>query len=115
MPLKCVCVSCVSLLTLVCVVTMPTGCGLMEIVTEPDMRCGIEAASFVRELQLVLQTIRSCDGNMQDGSLRVDANVSISPVGSTTLGTRAEVKNVNGLRFLSRAVGELCSCLSAQV
>lgn len=81
----------------------------MEIVTEPDMRCGVEAASFVRELQLLLQTIRSCDGNMQDGSLRVDANVSVSPEGSADLGTPAEVKNVNGLRFLSRAIGELRS------
>ena len=81
----------------------------MEIVTDPDMRCGIEAASFVRELQLVLQAIRSCDGNMQEGSLRVDANVSVSPSGSTALGTRAEVKNINGLRYLSRAIGELGS------
>ena len=91
-----VCVLCFILQTGTLVVTMPTGCGLMEIVTEPDMRCGVEAASFVRELQLLLQTIRFCDGNMQDGSLRVEANV-------------LEVKNMNGLRFLSCAIGELHS------
>ena len=105
----CVCVLYFIHQTGIHVVAMPTGCGLMEIVTEPDMRCGVEAASFVRELQLLLQTIRSCDGNMQDGSLRVDANVSVSPEGSAGLGTRAEVKNVNGLRFLGRAIGELRS------
>lgn len=106
---KCVYVVCFILQIDWCmhVVTMATGAGLMEIVTEPDMTCGVEAASFVRELQLVLQTIHSCDGNIQDGSLRVDANVSVSPEGSTSLGTRAEVKNVSGLRFLSRAIGEL--------
>ena len=104
-----VCVLCFILRTGTLVVTMPTGCGLMEIVTEPDMRCGVEAASFVRELQLLLQTIRSCDGNMQDGSLRVEANVSVSPMGSAALRTQSEVKNMNGLRFLNCAIGELHS------
>jgi aspartyl-tRNA(Asn)/glutamyl-tRNA(Gln) amidotransferase subunit B len=81
-----------------------SGCGLMEIVTAPTMCSGAEAASFVKELQLLLRTIKTCDGNMEDGSLRVDANVSVSPLGSDRLGTRSEVKNVSGVRFLARAV-----------
>lgn len=76
----------------------------MEIVTEPVLNSGLEAAQFVSELLLILRAIGSCDGNLAEGSLRVDANVSVAHEHSKTLGVRSEVKNVNGLRFLSRAV-----------
>lgn len=77
----------------------------MEIVTRPDIRSGDQAADFVQHVMLILSTLGTCDGNMAEGSLRVDANVSIRPVGATEFGTRCEVKNVSGLRFLSKAIG----------
>ncbi|CAL8331330.1 unnamed protein product [Lota lota] len=79
------------------------GVGLMELVMEPDMSCGEEAAAAVRELQLVLQALGTCQGNMSEGQLRVDANVSVHRPGEA-LGIRTEVKNINSARFLSRAI-----------
>ncbi|XP_017316574.1 glutamyl-tRNA(Gln) amidotransferase subunit B, mitochondrial [Ictalurus punctatus] len=79
------------------------GVGLMEVVMEPDMCCGEEAAAAVRELQLILQTLGTCQGNMAEGQLRVDANVSVHHPGEP-LGVRAEVKNINSARFVARAI-----------
>lgn len=78
------------------------GIGLMEIVTDPDMKSGEEAATVVRELRRILQYLNTCDGDMATGSLRVDANVSIRGDGST--GTRTEIKNVSGIPNLRKAV-----------
>ncbi|MBN3281210.1 GATB amidotransferase, partial [Polyodon spathula] len=79
------------------------GVGLMEVVMEPDMCCGEEAAAAVRELQLILQALGTCQGNMAEGQLRVDANVSVHQPGEP-LGVRTEVKNINSARFLARAI-----------
>lgn len=79
------------------------GIALMEIVTLPDMRSAGEASAFVAKLRSLLRYIGSCDGNMQEGSLRVDANVSLRRVGAA-LGTRCEIKNLNSLRFLRQAI-----------
>ncbi|XP_038647919.1 glutamyl-tRNA(Gln) amidotransferase subunit B, mitochondrial isoform X1 [Scyliorhinus canicula] len=79
------------------------GVGLMEIVMEPDMCCGDEAAAAVRELQLILQTLGTSHGNMAEGQLRVDANISVHQPGEP-YGVRAEVKNINSARFLARAI-----------
>ncbi|MBL0690631.1 MAG: Asp-tRNA(Asn)/Glu-tRNA(Gln) amidotransferase subunit GatB [Alphaproteobacteria bacterium] len=80
------------------------GIGLMEIVTNPDMRSAEEAVSFVRELQLLLRKLKTCDGNMEEGSMRVDINVSLRKVGESTLGTRTETKNVNSFKFMTQAI-----------
>uniref|UniRef100_UPI00358FF8B6 glutamyl-tRNA(Gln) amidotransferase subunit B, mitochondrial isoform X2 n=1 Tax=Myxine glutinosa TaxID=7769 RepID=UPI00358FF8B6 len=79
------------------------GVGLMEVVTEPELTSGAEAAAAVQELQLILRTLGTCQGIMAEGHLRVDANVSIRKPGQP-LGVRTEVKNLNSLRWLSRAV-----------
>lgn len=79
------------------------GVGLMELVMEPDMSCGEEAAAAVRELQLILQALGTCEGNMSEGQLRVDANVSVHRPGEA-LGVRTEVKNINSARYLARAI-----------
>ncbi|XP_061586762.1 glutamyl-tRNA(Gln) amidotransferase subunit B, mitochondrial [Cololabis saira] len=79
------------------------GVGLMELVMEPDMNCGEEAAAAVRELQLILQALGTCQGNMSEGQLRVDANVSVHRPGEP-LGIRTEVKNINSIRYLARAI-----------
>ncbi|XP_053259110.1 glutamyl-tRNA(Gln) amidotransferase subunit B, mitochondrial isoform X1 [Podarcis raffonei] len=79
------------------------GVGLMEVVMEPDMCCGEEAAAAVRELQLILQALGSSQANMAEGQLRVDANVSVHRPGER-LGVRTEVKNINSARFLARAI-----------
>ncbi|XP_034044253.1 glutamyl-tRNA(Gln) amidotransferase subunit B, mitochondrial [Thalassophryne amazonica] len=79
------------------------GVGLMELVMEPDMRCGEEAAAAVRELQLILQALGTCQGNMYEGQLRVDANVSVHKPGEP-LGVRTEVKNINSIRYLAKAI-----------
>jgi aspartyl-tRNA(Asn)/glutamyl-tRNA(Gln) amidotransferase subunit B len=80
-----------------------SGIGLMEIVTEPDMRSADEAALFLKKLRTILRYIDACDGNMEEGSLRADANVSICRPGAT-FGTRCEIKNLNSMRFLKQAV-----------
>src|SRR5581483_9957384 len=80
------------------------GVPLIEIVTRPDLRSAPEAAEFFSRLRAVLVAIGVNDGNMEEGSLRCDANVSVRPVGQTTLGTKAEVKNLNSFRFVQRAL-----------
>ncbi|XP_062991209.1 glutamyl-tRNA(Gln) amidotransferase subunit B, mitochondrial [Elgaria multicarinata webbii] len=79
------------------------GVGLMEVVMEPDMCCGEEAAAAVRELQLILQALGSSQANMAEGQLRVDANVSVHRPGEL-YGVRTEVKNINSARFLAKAI-----------
>uniref|UniRef100_A0A665TH27 Glutamyl-tRNA(Gln) amidotransferase subunit B, mitochondrial n=1 Tax=Echeneis naucrates TaxID=173247 RepID=A0A665TH27_ECHNA len=79
------------------------GVGLMELVMEPDMSCGEEAAAAVRELQLILQALGTCQGNMSEGQLRVDANVSVHRPGEP-FGVRTEVKNINSIRYVARAI-----------
>ncbi|MBS0320084.1 MAG: Asp-tRNA(Asn)/Glu-tRNA(Gln) amidotransferase subunit GatB [Proteobacteria bacterium] len=80
------------------------GTPLLEIVSEPDLRSAEEAVAYARTLHALVRWIGICDGNMQEGSFRCDANVSVRPAGSTTLGTRAEIKNLNSFRFLERAI-----------
>lgn len=80
-----------------------SGIGLMEIVTEPDMRSADEAVSFLKKLRTILRYIDACDGNMEEGSLRADANVSVCRPGAE-FGTRCEIKNLNSMRFLTQAV-----------
>ncbi|MFK8082228.1 MAG: Asp-tRNA(Asn)/Glu-tRNA(Gln) amidotransferase subunit GatB [Granulosicoccus sp.] len=80
------------------------GTPLLEIVSEPDMRSATEAVAYARYIHSLVQYIDICDGNMQEGSFRCDANVSVRPEGSDKLGTRTEVKNVNSFRFLERAI-----------
>jgi aspartyl-tRNA(Asn)/glutamyl-tRNA(Gln) amidotransferase subunit B len=80
------------------------GVPLIEIVTQPDLRSAGAAAEFFSRLRAVLVAIGVNDGNMEEGSLRCDANVSVRPVGQTTLGTKAEVKNLNSFRFVQRAL-----------
>nr|XP_035948563.1 glutamyl-tRNA(Gln) amidotransferase subunit B, mitochondrial isoform X4 [Halichoerus grypus] len=79
------------------------GVGLLEVVLEPDMSCGEEAASAVRELQLILQALGTSQANMAEGQLRVDANISVHHPGEP-LGVRTEVKNLNSARFLAKAI-----------
>ena len=81
-----------------------SGVPLIEIVTEPDMRSAEEAAAFFETLRQILVWLRVNDGNMDEGSLRCDANVSVRRVGDTTLGTKAEIKNVNSFRYLEKAI-----------
>jgi len=81
------------------------GTPLLEIVSEPDLRSAQEAVAYARALhRLIVEDIEICDGNMQEGSFRCDANVSVRPAGSDTLGTRCEIKNLNSFRFLERAI-----------
>ncbi len=80
------------------------GTPLVEIVTEPDLRSAAQAAEFGRLLQATLRRMGVSDVNMEEGSLRVDANVSIRPVGESTLGTKTELKNMNSFRFLERGI-----------
>jgi len=80
------------------------GTPLLEIVSEPDMRSAAEAVAYARTLHSLVRLIDVCDGNMQEGSFRCDANVSVRPMGSTVLGTRREIKNLNSFRFLQQAI-----------
>ena len=80
------------------------GTPLLEIVTEPEMRSAAEAAAYARALHALVVWLGVCDGNMQEGSFRVDANVSVRPRGQKEFGTRCEIKNVNSFRFLERAI-----------
>jgi aspartyl-tRNA(Asn)/glutamyl-tRNA(Gln) amidotransferase subunit B len=80
------------------------GTPLLEIVSEPDMRSSAEAVAYAKALHALVRWIDICDGNMQEGSFRCDANVSVRPAGSDTLGTRCEIKNLNSFRFLERAI-----------
>jgi aspartyl-tRNA(Asn)/glutamyl-tRNA(Gln) amidotransferase subunit B len=80
------------------------GIPLMEIVTEPDMRSSKEAVEFMKELRLIVRDIGVCDGNMEQGSLRCDANVSVRPERQQELGTKTEIKNMNSFRFVEKAL-----------
>ena len=80
------------------------GTPLVEIVSEPDMRTSKEAAAYARKIHAIVTTLGICDGNMAEGSMRCDCNVSIRPKGSETLGTRTELKNINSFRFIERAI-----------
>jgi aspartyl-tRNA(Asn)/glutamyl-tRNA(Gln) amidotransferase subunit B len=80
------------------------GTPLLEIVTEPDMRSAAEAVAYAKALHALVTWLGICDGNMQEGSFRCDANVSVRPVGQEQYGTRCEIKNLNSFRFLEEAI-----------
>ena len=80
------------------------GVALMEIVSKPDLRSPEETGAYLRKLRAILRYLGTCDGNMEEGSMRCDANVSVRPVGSTELRTRCEIKNVNSVRFVMMAI-----------
>ncbi|MNR79227.1 Aspartyl/glutamyl-tRNA(Asn/Gln) amidotransferase subunit B [compost metagenome] len=80
------------------------GTPLLEIVTEPDMRSAAEAVAYAKALHTLVTWLGICDGNMQEGSFRCDANVSVRPVGQKEYGTRCEIKNLNSFRFLEDAI-----------
>ena len=80
------------------------GTPLLEIVSEPDMRSPEEAVAYARKIHQIVRWIGISDGNMQEGSFRMDANISLRPLGADQLGTRAEIKNINSFRFLDRAL-----------
>src|SRR4029077_8703446 len=80
------------------------GTPLVEIVSEPDMRSAKEAVAYMKKVHTLVRYLEICDGNMQEGSFRCDANVSVRPVGSDKFGTRAEIKNLNSFRFVERAI-----------
>jgi len=80
------------------------GTPLLEIVSEPDLRSSDEAVAYAKALHALVRWIGICDGNMQEGSFRCDANVSVRKLGSATLGTRCEIKNLNSFRFMQDAI-----------
>jgi len=80
------------------------GTPLLEIVSEPDMRSAEEAVAYARKLHSLVTWIGICDGNMQEGSFRVDANVSVRPKGQAEFGTRREIKNLNSFKFMEQAI-----------
>ena len=80
------------------------GTPLLELVSEPEMSNAREAVAFMRKVHTLVRYLRICDGNMQEGSFRCDANVSVRPQGQRELGTRAELKNINSFRFVERAI-----------
>jgi aspartyl-tRNA(Asn)/glutamyl-tRNA(Gln) amidotransferase subunit B len=80
------------------------GTPLLEIVSEPDMRSAREAVAYAKKIHQIVRYLGICDGNMQEGSFRCDANVSVRPAGQEEFGTRAELKNINSFRFLERAI-----------
>jgi aspartyl-tRNA(Asn)/glutamyl-tRNA(Gln) amidotransferase subunit B len=77
---------------------------LLEVVSEPDLRSSDEAVSYLKQLHQIVTWLGICDGNMEEGSFRCDANVSVMPVGADKLGTRAEIKNVNSFKFVKLAI-----------
>jgi len=80
------------------------GTPLLEIVSEPDMRSAKEAVAYMRKIHSLVRYLEICDGNMQEGSFRCDANVSVRPMGQKELGTRTELKNINSFRFVEKAI-----------
>lgn len=80
------------------------GIPLLEIVSEPELRSSSEAVAYLKALHSLVKYLDICDGNMQEGSFRVDANVSVRPLGQQKLGTRAEIKNVNSFKFVEKAI-----------
>ncbi|GAB4218576.1 MAG: Asp-tRNA(Asn)/Glu-tRNA(Gln) amidotransferase subunit GatB [Synechococcales cyanobacterium] len=81
-----------------------TGTALTEIVSEPDIRSGEEAAAYMQELRRILRYLDICDGNLQEGSMRCDVNISVRPRGSSTFGTKVEIKNMNSFSAIQRAI-----------
>ena len=81
-----------------------SGVALMEIVSKPDLRSPEEVGLYLRKVRSILRYLGTCDGNMEEGSMRCDANVSVRPVGETELRTRCEIKNVNSVRFVMQAI-----------
>ena len=81
-----------------------SGIALMEIVSEPDMRSPEEAALYMKKLRAIVRYLGTCDGDMEKGSMRCDANISVRKVGATELGNRCEIKNLNSMRFLQKAI-----------
>ncbi|MDH5256854.1 MAG: Asp-tRNA(Asn)/Glu-tRNA(Gln) amidotransferase subunit GatB, partial [Gammaproteobacteria bacterium] len=80
------------------------GTPLLEIVSEPDLRSAKEAVAYMKKIHSLVQYLEICDGNMQEGSFRCDANVSVRPKGQEEFGTRAEIKNINSFRFVEKAI-----------
>ena len=80
------------------------GTPLVEIVSEPHLRSAKEAVAYMKKMHTLVRYLEICDGNMQEGSFRCDANVSVRPVGAQKFGTRAEIKNLNSFRFVERAI-----------
>jgi aspartyl-tRNA(Asn)/glutamyl-tRNA(Gln) amidotransferase subunit B len=80
------------------------GTPLLEIVSEPDMRSAKEAVAYMKKVHTLVRYLEICDGNMQEGSFRCDANVSVRPVGQKEYGTRCEIKNLNSFRFIEKAI-----------
>src|SRR5690625_507166 len=81
-----------------------SGVALMEIVSHPDLRSAEETAEYVRKLRQIMRYLGTCDGNMQEGSLRADVNVSVRKAGTEGFGTRCEIKNMNSMRFIQQAI-----------
>ncbi|MFT7086682.1 MAG: aspartyl-tRNA(Asn)/glutamyl-tRNA(Gln) amidotransferase subunit B [Rickettsiales bacterium] len=81
-----------------------SGVALMEIVSDPDMNTPVEAAEYVKKIRAIVRALGTCDGDMEKGNLRCDANVSVRKVGDTKLGTRCEIKNLNSTRNIVRAI-----------
>ena len=81
-----------------------SGVALMEIVSKPDMRTPDEVSAYVKKLRSIMRYLDTCDGNMQEGSLRADVNISVRIKGSDKLGTRCEIKNVNSIKFMQMAI-----------
>ena len=81
-----------------------SGIALMEIVSKPDLRSPEEVNSYIKKLRTIMRYLGTCDGNMQEGSLRADVNVSVRQVGDKKLGTRCEIKNVNSIKFMQMAI-----------
>ncbi|MDE2345649.1 MAG: Asp-tRNA(Asn)/Glu-tRNA(Gln) amidotransferase subunit GatB, partial [Gammaproteobacteria bacterium] len=80
------------------------GTPLLEIVSEPDMRSAREAVAYMKKIHSLVRYLEICDGNMQEGSFRCDANVSVRPKGEQKFGTRAELKNINSFHFVEKAI-----------
>ncbi len=80
------------------------GVPLLEIVSAPEIRSGSEAAEYANQIRTILRYIDACDGNLEEGSLRCDCNVSVRPLGETQLGTKVEIKNINSFRFIEKAI-----------
>ena len=81
-----------------------SGVALMEIVSKPDLRSPDEVNAYIKKLRSIMRYLGTCDGNMQEGSLRADVNVSVRPKGSKEFGTRCEIKNVNSIKFMQMAI-----------
>jgi len=81
-----------------------SGIALMEIVSKPDLRSPEEVSAYIKKLRSIMRYIGTCDGNMQEGSLRADVNVSVRKIGEKEFGTRCEIKNVNSIRFMQMAI-----------